>query len=262
MKPVNEILFRASSMGVLMTEARSKTELLGETCKSKLIDIYVEQCEDRREEINSKYIEKGLAREEMGIDLYSLHTGKIHFKNGMRLSNKFVTGHADMLVHDELENVIDIPDIKNSWNRNTYLKQIAKGVTKSNYWQGQTYCWLYDSPKATMVYTLVNATLGLINDAKYYAARELNLIDLESHPSGKEAAMQIERNMIFDMDLFLKEYRTPQLVTPLSDWNFDIPASRRIKELPIERNETDIQEIQNRVPVWRKWIADNLYPTL
>jgi hypothetical protein len=55
---MNNTLFRASQLGKLMTDARTKSGL-SETTKSALLEVYVQQKYNRYKEISNKYIEKG-----------------------------------------------------------------------------------------------------------------------------------------------------------------------------------------------------------
>ena len=59
---MEQVKFRASQLGKLMTDARTKTGL-SETCKSALLEVYVQQKYKRYKEISNKYIEKGIAVE-------------------------------------------------------------------------------------------------------------------------------------------------------------------------------------------------------
>lgn len=63
--------FRCSSLGHLMTESRSKSDPISETTKTHLIDCYVSEVFNRRTELTSKFLEKGLTVEENAIDLLS-----------------------------------------------------------------------------------------------------------------------------------------------------------------------------------------------
>jgi len=54
-----------------MTEARGKSEILSETAKGHCIDVFVSWKYGRREEIQSKFLDKGNAREEDAITLVS-----------------------------------------------------------------------------------------------------------------------------------------------------------------------------------------------
>ena len=63
---------RASALGQLMTNARSKSETLSQTAKSYIEDWVKEQIYGVKKQIKSKYIQKGLALEDMAIEFYSI----------------------------------------------------------------------------------------------------------------------------------------------------------------------------------------------
>ena len=70
---MEQVLFRASQLGKLMTDARTKSGL-SETTKSALLEVYVSNKYRRYKEISNKYIEKGLAVENDAIDMW--HTDR------------------------------------------------------------------------------------------------------------------------------------------------------------------------------------------
>jgi len=71
---MEQVLFRASQLGKLMTDARTKTGL-SETTKSALLEIYVANKYSRYKEMSNKFIEKGLAVENDAIDMWRRHRG-------------------------------------------------------------------------------------------------------------------------------------------------------------------------------------------
>ena len=55
--------FRASSLGKLMTSARSKSEALSQTAKSHIEQLAKEKFFDYRAQISSRYLDKGQQQE-------------------------------------------------------------------------------------------------------------------------------------------------------------------------------------------------------
>jgi hypothetical protein len=233
---MNNTLFRASQLGKLMTDARTKTGL-SETTKSALLEVYVQQKYNRYKEISNKYIEKGLAVENDAID-----------------TNDFIKGTPDLLIKDEAGAVINVPDIKSSWDIHTFMDAKTNDISKDYYWQGQAYCWLTGAPRATFCYVLVSAPIEMINDEKYRLSRRLNLIDPQGDPTFIKKAKSIERNMIYDMPRFLREYPDANLETPQDEWAFDIPIAERIHEKVVEFDAEAIAKLQERVPMWREYL--------
>ena len=110
----SKILFRASGCGHLMTEPKSKADKdagsLSEGAKTHLIDVYVANKYGRQDEINSKYIEKGLMVEEDGITHYSRVKKRFFKKNIDHLSNEFIKGTPDLFDGDDIRHAEIITD--------------------------------------------------------------------------------------------------------------------------------------------------------
>lgn len=250
------ILFRASSIGTLMTNPRSKSEKLSETTKSELLNVYLQEKFQRREEFSSKYTEKGLAVEADAIDIWRRVNNVITFKNNTRFNNEHVSGLPDLLVKNENGTILYVPDIKSSWSLKTFYDSKLNSIDKSYYWQGQVYCWLTGAWYSKFCYVLTNAPLQLIDDEKYRLARRMNLIDPQGNETFIEKAKQIERNMIYDMSRFMNDYPHANLETNLSEWSYDIPVQQRIHEKIVEFDQLAIDELTERVPLWREYIAE------
>lgn len=251
---MNNTLFRASQLGKLMTDARTKSGL-SETTKSALLEVYVQQKYNRYKEISNKYIEKGIAVENDAIDMWRRHRNEIVFKNEEMFANDFIKGTPDLLIKDdETGLVVNVPDIKSSWDIHTFMDAKQNDISKDYYWQGQAYCWLTGAPRATFCYVLVSAPIEMINDEKYRLSRRLNLIDPQGDPTFIKKAKSIERNMIYDMPRFMREYPDANLETPQDEWAFDIPIAERIHEKVVEFDPEAISKLQERVPMWREYL--------
>jgi hypothetical protein len=251
---MNNTLFRASQLGKLMTDARTKSGL-SETTKSALLEVYIQQKYNRYKEISNKYIEKGLAVENDAIDMWRRSRGEIVFKNEEMFVNEYIKGTPDLLIKDdETGLVVNVPDIKSSWDIHTFMDAKQNDISKDYYWQGQAYCWLTGAPRATFCYVLVSAPIEMINDEKYRLSRRLNLIDPQGDPVFLKKAKSIERNMIYDMPRFLREYPDANLETPGNEWAFDIPIAERIHEKVVEFDADAIAKLQERVPMWREYL--------
>ena len=251
---MNNTLFRASQLGKLMTDARTKSGL-SETTKSALLEVYIQQRYNRYKEISNKYIEKGLAVENDAIDMWRRHRGEIVFKNEEMFVNEYIKGTPDLLIKDdETGLVVNVPDIKSSWDIHTFMDAMKNDISKDYYWQGQAYCWLTGAPRATFCYVLVSAPIEMINDEKYRLSRRLNLIDPQGDPTFLKKAKSIERNMIYDMPRFMREYPDANLETPRDEWAFDIPIAERIHEKVVEFDADAIAKLQERVPMWREYL--------
>lgn len=187
-------LFRASAIGQIMTESRTK-DPIGETCKTYLMQVWIEETYGRKKEFTNRYVEKGLATEEDGITLYSLVKNEYFLKNKERFANEFVCGTPDII------NETEIVDIKSSWDIHTFHAVLLKGVNKNYLYQLQTYMALTGKKKARLAYTLVDAPDFLVNREKDYLARNMGLIDRDANKDYLEACEEIDKSMLFgDID--------------------------------------------------------------
>ena len=261
----NEVLLRASSWGKLVTNDKKGTGL-GAQCKQELVKIYAQHFYGRREEITSKYLEKGNEREEDSITLLSRVTKTMYKKNTVRLKNEFVSGEPDLYLGKSINEAEETNDTKSSWSFITFLlakaKCEAEEVFKGYYWQGQTYMWLTGAKKHTVSYCLVNATHKILSDELRKLAWKLNVIDINNPPEEFiKKAQQIERNHIFDRKHFEMENPGYDFYTPQKDWflnDFDIPFENRLAQVSFERNEKDIEFMIGRTLQCRSWINQNL----
>jgi hypothetical protein len=139
---------RASALGELMTNARSKTESLSQTTKSYLEDWVKEQIYGVKKQIKSKYIQKGLALEDTAIEFYSVAMKKdFMIKNLDHFEDDFFTGTPDCF-HEGI-----VYDFKTSWNCFTF-PLFDDRPDMGYYYQLQVYMHLTGLKKAKLVYTL------------------------------------------------------------------------------------------------------------
>jgi hypothetical protein len=139
---------RASALGQIMTNARSKNETLSQTAKSYLEDWYKEQIYGVKKQIKSKYIQKGLALEDQAIEFYSVAMEKdFMIKNLDHFEDDFFTGTPDCF-HEGI-----VYDFKTSWDCFTF-PLFDQEPDMGYYYQLQVYMHLTGLKKAKLVYTL------------------------------------------------------------------------------------------------------------
>lgn len=251
---VNKILFRASSMGEVMTGVAKNLNVENSlTCKRKLIQIYREINWKRKSNRGNKYIDKGNEVEQDSITLYSRVKKSMFKKNDIRLVNGYFTGELDIYEGDSITSAIHTIDIKSSWDWITF-PSMCDTVDASYDYQGQVYMDLTGAKKHTIAYCLVNTPANIILDEKKKLAYKMGVIDLET-PEYIEACIEIEKNHIYDMELFLSH--NPWFHLHCKNWDFDIQMSQRIHEIVVERDDDKIQKMYARIDDCRKWISDN-----
>ena len=142
---------RASAGGMLLTDPRSKTELLSQTSKSYVDQWMKEQIYGVKKEISSKYISKGIDQEDEAIDK-AIEWLDLPFalKNEAHFENDHFTGTPDLLVEDM------VIDIKNSWDCFTFPLFEKECPNRDYYAQLQIYMHLTGKRKAMLCYVLLD----------------------------------------------------------------------------------------------------------
>ena len=256
MENADNILFRCHQLGALRTGGRSKGELFGATAKKAAVKAYILHRYGRSRKIENKYCEKGTAVEDDGITLLAKHTRTMYRKNTERLSNDFITGEWDLESEEEIGKVIT--DIKSSWDMDTFLESKLNPLSSDYIAQMHGYLDLTGAKRAKVAFCLCNATSTLIDDEKRRLAYSLNCFGADTDPPEYiEGCKMIERNMIFDMKLFLKH--TPWYALHETDWKWDIPEAERIHIFTVERDENEISETHAAVLRARQFLNETFY---
>lgn len=257
----NEIKFRCSSLGHLMTEPKLKSETIAATTKTHLVDVFVSHKYGRREEITGKFLDKGNEREEDSITLISRIKKKFYKKNSERLTNNFVTGELDLYFGESVSNADETIDIKTSWSAHTFFRAQKAELDKMYKWQGHGYMALSGAKKHTVAYCLVNGTESAIQNEKRYLSYQNGMTDAGGNHSKEytERCKQIEINHIFDLESFQKEYPWYEFANDVSKWTYDMPIEERLFCFEFERNDEDIARLYKRIEDCRIWMNENLY---
>ena len=147
---LNEFKIRCSAIGLIMTEARAKSETLSQTCISYLEQWVKEQLYNTKKQINSKYLTKGNEVEIEAIEYYA-EVKDLGFvlKNQDYFENDFITGTPDLITNGV------VYDFKSSWDCFTFPLFETK-VDKNYEAQLQGYMSLTGLKNAKLVYTLQN----------------------------------------------------------------------------------------------------------
>ena len=216
----NDYLFRCSSLGKLMTNSRSKTDPMSATAKTYLKDLHKEAVFNRRKEIQSKYLDKGIQVEEQSITLYSKVKDTLFIKNKERFNNEFITGEPD-----NKQGVVR--DIKSSWSFDTFPLYDTEIPNKMYYWQLQGYMALTGLQSAELVYCLVDTPPVLIEDEKRRMSWKLGMLDLPD-----ELSNEITTNMMYS----------------------DIPNDLRVKVFKVDYDPEAIEKLYERITLCREFL--------
>ena len=204
-----------------MTEPRTKSEVLSETAKTYIQDLFKERELGIFKDFSSRYTDKGIENEDEAIQMASEALNwDFVTKNETRFNNEWLTGEPDVLTETLLA------DIKCSWNGSTFPMFDDKLKNKDYYWQLQGYMMLTDMPQAELVYCLTNTPFQIVEDEVRRAHWKLNLID---------------------EDLDVRE-------AVQASHNFShIPLELRVKRFIIERDDLAIEKIKEKVEIARDY---------
>lgn len=129
-----------------MSNAKVKGEL-SQTCKTYLHEWYAND----KDEIHSKYIDKGNEVESDLIDFMAVQLGfGMAEKNTVRVVDEWIEGECDVNLPE------CVVDVKASWNKTTLHKQAIDGIDKDYEWQLKGYCYLYKKQKGVLFFGLMN----------------------------------------------------------------------------------------------------------
>jgi len=183
--------FRASSLGKLMTSARSKSEVLSQTAKSHIEQLAKENFFNYRNQISSRYIDKGQQQEQDSIELLNTVRMESYTKHVGRVSNEYLTGECDIITSDT------IIDIKTSWSIDTWPALPQDGVNSDYEWQMRAYMMLYDRPQAEVIYCLVTTDPDLLSS---FDNHELHQVD--HIPADKRiTVLQYDRDILVEAEI-------------------------------------------------------------
>jgi len=217
---------RCSAIGQIMTNPRSKTELLSETTKKYCKTWLLEQIFNRRKEFSNKYTEKGIQNEDEGLDFIAkmLNYGML-IKNDEFYYNDFIEGTPDALLP------ILVIDDKNSWDCFTFPLLETEIPNIDYYYQLQGYMELTGKKQAKLIYTLT---------------------DTPEHLIERECRNWCYKNG-YDLDLDIFNEFKSKMTYP------DIEDRFKIKIFDIDYDENIIKSIFERVVLCRNYIETLIF---
>lgn len=144
---------RASKLGAIMTDSKTKSDTLGATCRSALRDIWIAEKYHRIRDFSNVMIEKGNKNENIGIQMLSLKFRDLFEKNEQYFENDYFTGTPDIIDTEYLY------DVKCSWSLHTFFDA---DLSKDYHAQGQVYMELTGRKKYRLCYVLTDTPEKLI----------------------------------------------------------------------------------------------------
>lgn len=233
----SNLKIRCSALGLVMTDPRSKSEKLSETCKNYLAELFVQEKYRREKDIENKYMTKGLLVEEDSLTIYSRYKKKFFLKNEKQFENEWITGHPDIIVPFENPGPPEVRDIKSSWDIFTFFETHYAKLNKKYYWQLMGYMDLTSSSVGRLAYCLIDTPEQIINDEKRKLLWKMG-VTTELDDNYLEACRKLDQLMTYG----------------------DIPITERVNEIVIERDKEAIEAIHDRVELCREYWEETYTP--
>ena len=212
---------RCSAIGKIMTNARSKSEVLSKTCKSYLQELAIEEMYGIKKEFSSRYTDKGIEVERTSIDLVQDNCDYgFMYKNEEHFENDFLTGTPDV----NTDNIL--LDVKSSYDATTFPWFEEEIPNKDYYYQLQGYMALCNKRKSVLAYCLVNTPFQIVEDEVRRAHWKEHLID-----ESEELRADVEARHNFD----------------------HIPPEKRIKTFEVRYDKEVVKAIYERIKECRKY---------
>lgn len=210
--------FHPSGLADIMTNSRKKDDLLSETAKSALREIYIKEVYGREkpDAIGNKYTQKGIMCETDSINLVQEVTGAVYFKNQKTYENDYLVGTPDIVTPR-------LVDIKTPWDIFTFSAVDQDKATKDYYYQLLGYMYLLDRQEADIIYALVDTPEEMVTDEMYRL-------------SFKMPEDQIDK------------YRHNYAYS-------DIPSEQRIKKYTFTRDDAKIIDMKLRIECAREYLS-------
>lgn len=222
-----EVLFRASGVGALMVNPRTKKAKeageLSETAKTFIEELWLETQFGFTEPLNTYQIQKGNMCEDESIALMQAvyPTTEGREKNEQQFNDEYFRGTPDVILSEYIE------DVKTCWTGLTFAKK--KGVPKLYEAQAQVYMHLTGKRKFRLIYTFVDTPEIIMTDL------ERNLFF--KHNCDEESPAYIEDC------LNLRRLHSTE----------GIPESQRLKVFEFGYSSEYIEELRNRIEKARQY---------
>ena len=156
---MRNLKIRASSVGKIMTDTRSKSEgILSVGAKTYLREIAKQEIFGIDFEVSSKEMEKGIEVEQESIEMLNRVRGLNLTKNTERKTNGWLSGECDLFDAAVGKGY----DLKNAWSAKTFPAWLVDCGDKIYEWQMRAYMQLWDADEWEVVHTLVDTPQRLI----------------------------------------------------------------------------------------------------
>lgn len=209
--------------------SRHKDEIrLSKSTISVIHDWMKDQLGYPRQELRSKYTQKGLLMEGDAIGFIADHYGWSGVKkNTERKTDEYITGEADVVLPDR------VMDVKCSWSGDSFPLMDTDIPIDGYVWQGLGYMALWGKDSFQLTYALMDAPDAIVDKEANRVRYDLGLDEV-------------------DMELW-------EDIKAMNTFSH-LPAELRIKSFYIDFNKDLIDRVYERVELARKWVeGTNFY---
>lgn len=219
--------FRPSQLDCLMTASRKKGEL-SETTKSVLQEIWIKETYKKEKIITSKFMEKGISKENESISLYRQFSQQFCKKNEEKLENDYFVGTPDLIFSNK------VVDIKTSWDIWTFAKVNYKDASKNYQYQLLAYMSLTGKSQSQLAYCLVDNSDFIIYSEVKKLVWSLGLDEQKNQDVITKLEDQIIRNNTYS----------------------DIPLADRVKIFDFEFSQKNLETIYTQLDLCRNYLIN------
>lgn len=150
----------------------------------------------------NKYTNKGKQVQTAAVQLISSLDGCEYIENEERLTNGLITGIPDAFLGESIMNADYVPDVKGSWDWDSFSENIDKALNPLYWWQLQGYFELTGAKEGDISYCLISIPDNMLQDEIYSLQNRMqkqsNLIDVTITQEYKIAEAALIKNLTFD----------------------------------------------------------------
>jgi hypothetical protein len=184
-------------------------------------------------EIGTKYTTKGKMVEQQALEMISFLDGQDYKKNEVRLKNNYLSGIPDSFIGERVEDALYVPDVKSSWDLETFLENLGKPLLKTYWWQLQGYFDLTGALGGEVSYCLLNTPQSIIDNERYLLMKRMDVVS-DENIEYKKAERILINNLTFD----------------------DIPIKERRLKFEVNRDDAAIEKIHTVVYKCRTYLEE------
>lgn len=193
-------MIRCSSISKIMTAPQKKDAEWSETAKTAMLEAARESLFGVRRTLDDiKYIQKGKACEDEGIDLYNnvfLYDLK-KVDSSERRNNGIITGEPDLIATGSRKGV----DIKIAWSLLTFPLTEEQAGKKDYEYQARGYMCLFDLPEWEIAYCAVDTPEDILMP---WDDRAIHIIDNAIPMHHRITVARYYRDMDIERDMLNK----------------------------------------------------------